>query len=94
MPPDCLRAAEATRRLPRPSPPALPDGWRLEAGMYVSPEGDSIEAELVDEPHAQAYMLRYHARRAALWQWASQRQALAALVARQEQARAGEGARS
>lgn len=87
MPPETL---QATRRLPRPSPPALPEGWRLEAGMYVSPEGDSIEAELVHDAHAQAFMLRYHARHASLWQWASQRQALASLVARQEQARAGE----
>ena len=93
MPVDCLLAAPVpvstyvygpTRRLPRPTPPALPAGWREEAGMYVTAEGDSIEAELVNDPVAQTYMLRFHARHEALWRWAQQRQALERLVERQE----------
>lgn len=81
MPPTREREAK-TRELPRPTPPALPDGWCEEAGMYVSREGDAVEVDLLDDPHALAQVSQYLHRMTALVEWAQQRQALAALLAR------------
>lgn len=71
-----------TRELPRPTPPPLPDGWCEEAGMYVSREGDALDPEMLEDSHALVGLLTYLRRMTALVEWAQQRQALAALLAR------------
>lgn len=81
MPPTRDEREAKTRECPLFRPP-IPEGWTAEAGMYVSRDGDAIEAEMLRDPHALMTTLQFLRRMTALVEWVQRNQALDAFEAR------------